>query len=413
VPHSGQQTGVIVLGSDFKALAAVRSLGRRGIPIVLMDSLPRSAWFSRLVEARCSWSGPLVGEAFLNRLEQIGDEKGLEGWMLFPMQDDATESVSAAHERLSRSFRLATPAWSVLRHLHDKRLLRELALRLGIPQPAAWWPKSAAEVEELPVEFPAIVKPTSSVSLQRAYRKKALLARDRRELIAQYRRAREVAPAEGLLVQELIPGSGEEQYSVAAFCQEGEMLVAMTARRRRQYPFDFGLSSSFVEAVSKPELIPLAERLLAGTGVSGMLEVEFKRDPRSGEPKLLDVNVRPWGWHGLCIASGIDFPYMQYCWATGRPLPAAAPVYGRRWRRAITDIPAGFQEIRAGRTSLRAYLGSLGGGHAVPSVFDPADPLPAVGDSLVVVGRALTDLVARMNLALIGRRPVGGIGGVR
>src|SRR5207253_4932714 len=134
------------------------------------------------------------------------------------------------------------------------------------------------------------VKPTTSVALQRAYRKKAFPARDHPELIAQYQRALKVTPAEDLLVQELIPGSGEEQYSVAAFCLEGEVLVSMTARRRRQYPFDFGLSSSFVEAVSVPELIPLAERLLGATQVSGMVEVEFKRDPRSGEPKLLDVN---------------------------------------------------------------------------------------------------------------------------
>src|SRR5947209_1045321 len=44
--------GVIVLGSDFKALGVVRSLGRRGIPSVIIDTLPRSAWFSRYVTKR-------------------------------------------------------------------------------------------------------------------------------------------------------------------------------------------------------------------------------------------------------------------------------------------------------------------------------------------------------------------------
>ena len=35
--------GVVLLGSDFKALAVARSLGRRGVPICLIDNIPRSA----------------------------------------------------------------------------------------------------------------------------------------------------------------------------------------------------------------------------------------------------------------------------------------------------------------------------------------------------------------------------------
>ncbi len=404
MPHSTDVTGVVVLGSDFKALAATRSLARRGIPVAVVDSVPRSAWFSRLVAARYRWAGPMSGERFLQFLLQIGRRQHAQ-WMLFPMQDDVTELVAIEQERLRAHFRLATPPWTVLRELHDKRRLHDLAARLGIPQPSIWWPQTAAELETLPVCFPVVVKPTTSVALQRAYRKKAFLARDRRELIAQYERARKVTAPGELLVQELIPGSGEEQYSVATFCLDGRMLVSMTARRRRQYPFDFGLSSSFVEAVRVPELVPLAERLLAATQVSGMLEIEFKRDPRSGEPKLLDVNVRPWGWQGLCIASGIDFPYMQYCWATGQPLPAPTPVYGGCWRRAVTDLPSGFQEIRAGVTSPRNYVRSLSGRSPVPSVFDASDPLPALADNFVVAGRLLAGLARRTSLALGGAHP--------
>src|SRR5258706_13080987 len=44
--------GVLVLGSDFKALGLIRSLGRRGIPSAVVDALPRSAWFSKHVQKR-------------------------------------------------------------------------------------------------------------------------------------------------------------------------------------------------------------------------------------------------------------------------------------------------------------------------------------------------------------------------
>jgi D-aspartate ligase len=38
--YSPAAPGAVVLGSDFKALGVVRSLGRRGVPIVVVDNLP-------------------------------------------------------------------------------------------------------------------------------------------------------------------------------------------------------------------------------------------------------------------------------------------------------------------------------------------------------------------------------------
>ena len=47
--------GAVILGSDFKALGVIRSLGERGIPCVVIDNIPRSAWFSRYVVKRFKW----------------------------------------------------------------------------------------------------------------------------------------------------------------------------------------------------------------------------------------------------------------------------------------------------------------------------------------------------------------------
>ena len=49
----------VVLGSDFKALGVVRSLGRKGIRCIVIDSVPRSAWFSRYVVKRIKWQGSM------------------------------------------------------------------------------------------------------------------------------------------------------------------------------------------------------------------------------------------------------------------------------------------------------------------------------------------------------------------
>ena len=186
------------------------------------------------------------------------------------------------------------------------------------------------------------------------------------------------------MVQEMIPGDGRSQYSVGAFCKEGETLLSMTARRTRQYPIDYGLNSSFVEAIEVPELLAPTERLLRFMGLSGMVEVEYKYDFRTKEYKLLDINVRPWGWHALCRPCGLDFPYIQYCDALGQSPVAIAPNYCHCWVRLLTDIPAGMQEMRAGITTPGAYVRSLTGS-TVLSVFDWSDLLPAIGD-LAVIG---------------------------
>jgi len=162
----------------------------------------------------------------------------------------------------------------------------------------------------------------------------------------------------------------------------------LTARRTRQYPIDYGLGSSFVEAVEVPTITELAKKLLQCMGVSGMVEVEFKFDRRDQTYKLLDINTRAWGWHSLCMACGLDFPYAHYRDVLGETPLSLTPCYNKHWVRLLTDIPAGLQEMRAGITTPGAYLRSFRG-HTVFSVFDVRDPLPVPGDLLVAVSRLI------------------------
>jgi predicted ATP-grasp superfamily ATP-dependent carboligase len=392
----GRAPGVLLLGSDFKALAVARSLGRRGVSVAVLDNLPRSAWFSRYVGRRFRWSESMCSPSLPGLLLRLADMAGTRGFVLWPAQDDALELVARNRERLSSAYELITPPWDVLRHAHDKRLLHAAAEEVGVSHPRTWYPSDERSLHTLPVAFPAIIKPAVSINMQHAIGRKALPVRDLDQLVRSYRLAAAIVPADQIMVQEVIPG--EHQYSVGAFAEDGRIASAMTARRTRQYPIDYGLSSSFVEAIDVPGLMEPAERILGKLGVSGMVEVEFIHDSRDGRLNLLDVNLRPWGWHALCIACGLDFPYIQYERVLGRPAPRREPRYGPRWIRLLTDVPAGLQGIRAGRFSPGAYLRSLSGGKRVGSVFDMSDPLPAAGDLAVAVLRM-------MKAAARGRRP--------
>jgi D-aspartate ligase len=171
-------------------------------------------------------------------------------------------------------------------------MTHRLAEKAGVPYPRTWYPISEAQLGEMEVGFPTIIKPAISIRLQNAVRLKALPAQNEENWLAQYRLAATIIDPAEIIVQEIIPGGGQEQYSVVFFCKDGQMLTSMSALRTRQYPIDYGLGSSFVEAVEIPPLFDLAERLLGCLGVSGMVEVEFKHDNRDDQYKLLDINLR-------------------------------------------------------------------------------------------------------------------------
>lgn len=386
--------GAVILGSDFKALGVIRSLGQRGIPCIVIDNQPRSAWFSRYTKKRFHWQHNMSDEQFLHFLLNIGKSYRLEQWVLFPLQDEVVEFVARNADQLAAIYQLATQDWNVVQWICDKRLTYRLADETGIAYPRTWYPASEEDLRTMDIAFPAILKPAVSIHFQHATRLKALPANTFAELLNQYRYAASIIAPDEIMIQETIPGNGESQYSFAAYCKEGRTILAMTARRTRQYPIDFGLGSSFVEAIEVPVIREPAEKFLTALGVTGMVEVEFKYDQRDGQYKLLDVNLRPWGWHTLGTACGLDFSYIHYKDILGEAPTPITPHYGYHWVRLLTDIPAGIQEIRAGITTGKAYLRSFAG-HTVFSVFDWRDPLPALGDFFTAFTRSFKSMHKR------------------
>jgi predicted ATP-grasp superfamily ATP-dependent carboligase len=382
-----RRPGALILGSDFRALAAVRALGRRGIPSFVVDGEPRSSWLSRYTVSRERWNGAMYGGEFRSYLLDLAQRRNLEGWVLFALQDETVATVAQDAAVLSRWYRLTTPGWEAARLALDKRLTNQLAEAAGVPHPQTWYPADEHELGLLDLTYPVLVKPTLSIWLQQALRRKALWAHDGASLRDAYRTLIQLVPASEILIQEAIPGDGMTQLSAAVFCRDGEVLGAMTARRRRQYPLDLGLSSCYVEAMPMPWLIDTAVLLVRHLGLSGVAELEFKHDLRQGVDKLLDINVRLWGWHGLCAACGLDFAHLLYLQATGQDPEPGSPVYGARWRRLVMDVPAALKEMQTGVSRPAAYVRSFFGTHTVGSVLAIDDPLPAVADAGITAWR--------------------------
>jgi len=368
--------GALVLGADYRALGVVRSLGRRGVPAcVLREPGEPLAALSRYAGHHLPW--PPGGEedrvAFLLRLGR-GD---LAGWALVPSSDEAAALVARHHACLAEHFVLTSPAWETLRWAYDKRLTHALAQRAGVAAPRTERPGTVEAARALTLDYPVALKPAVKASFNALTAAKAWRADDPGELAARFARAAELLDPDLLLVQELVPGGRDAHLSFAALCDQGEVLASLTARRTRQYPADFGRASTLVETIECPEIVGPSRRLLEAIAYSGVVEVEYKRDPRDGVPKLLDMNPRVWGWHSLGARAGVDFPDLLWRWICGEPVPPARALPGVRWLRITTDTPTAVRELVGGRLPAGEYLRSLRGPRAA-AIFAWDDPLPGL-----------------------------------
>jgi predicted ATP-grasp superfamily ATP-dependent carboligase len=379
--------GAVVVGADYRGLALVRSLGRRGIPVWVLedgdDVLARRSRYAtahgRLPHDEIAAVGALLGLARRNALDR---------WVLFPTSDDSAALIARHHERLATRYTLATPPWNILQWAHDKRLTYELAASLGIAHPRVWTARTAAEASALPLPYPVILKPAVKEFPNALATAKAWRTDTPAELEARFAEASALVDPGTLLIQELVPGGGEGQLSFTALCNAGRVLVSVVARRRRQFPADFGRASTFVETVDETAVVQPATRLLAQMAYTGLVEVEFKRPRPDAEPLLLDVNPRVWGWHGLCQQAGVDFPYLAWLLALGEQPPAATATPGVRWVRLSTDIPVSLREIARGRLSLREYARSLRGPRAA-AIYAADDPWPALTELPMLAATAV------------------------
>src|SRR6202030_3254042 len=279
-PHS-RKTGALIVGGAHGSLALARSLGRRGIPVWFVTDDHPIAKYSRYTERSLAWPGPDQIDA-VEFLKTLARRHHLEGWVLIAAGDADLRVLSQRHADLAAVFRVTFPPWDTVRWAHDKRLTYQRAAELGIDFPECYQPRDLQGVAQLDCRFPVVLKPAVHEQRNAFTRAKAWRADDRAALLARYREAAALVGEGAIVLQELIPGGGAAQFSYAAVWHRGAPAASLVARRTRQYPIDFGYTSTFVETIEQKDVEEEACRFLKSIDYSGLVEVEFKRDARDG-----------------------------------------------------------------------------------------------------------------------------------
>jgi D-aspartate ligase len=375
--------GAVVIGGDYQGLGIVRSLGKMGVPVCVIDDEHSISRFSRYATHSFRVADLRHDERTVDTLLDIGSRLGLHGWVLFPTRDEVVSAVSRHRSTLSRVYRVPSPEWETVRWMLDKRNTYQRAAELCIPIPMTWTSLNLEGLDRIDARFPLVVKPAIKEHFFYATKAKAWKANSRAELHNLFRRASALTGSGEVLIQDFIPGDGRHQFSYCSFFKKGKSIGSMVTRRRRQHPHDLGRASTFVETIEAPEIEALSQRFLRAIDYYGLVEVEFKRDPRDGQFKLLDVNARTWGYHTLGSHAGVDFPRLLY---VDQLSGAVEPCRGRpgiSWVRLITDVPTGLLDVFRGRLRCRDFWKSLSSFHA-EAVFNREDPIPGLVECALI-----------------------------
>jgi D-aspartate ligase len=311
-------------------LAAIRSLGRAGIPVVAVDHRQSALGFHSRYATALSTPDPADDEAgFIGKVVEAGGPA-----VLFPTHDPPLNALARNRDRLE-GFLSPFPEWAVLEQIQDKRHQLETAVAAEVGVPGTQYPGTAAEAAAAAQEigFPVLVKPRHPDGFKRRFGKQAFRCGTTGEVERAYVDAEPFGP----MVQELIPGGDEELYSLGSYLREdGEPLGLFSGRKLIQIPPGIGTCRSG-EAVWVQEVVDAGLRLLRALRFHGISQVEFKRDPRDGNFKLMEVNPRLWQWHGLAAACGVDLPALAYRDLTGEKVEPVSMNGSRRW--AISVMP--------------------------------------------------------------------------
>jgi D-aspartate ligase len=316
-------------------LAAIRSLGRAGAPVLAVDHRPWALGLRSRFAIPVSAPDPGLDEdGFLATLSALGEALDAPA-PVFPTHDEGLNAIARHADELGGSFLFPFPEWSSLERIQSKRYQLETAESAGVDIPRTGHPRSGGEAIRVADEigYPVLVKPADPVEFKRRHRRQAFRCETPVELEDAYALAEPHEP----MIQELVPGGDDCLYTLGSYLDaDGRPLGVFSGRKLRQTPPTVG-TCRVGEAVRVEEVVDGGLRFLAALGYRGISQVEFKRDPRDGRYKLMEINPRLYQWHSLAAACGVDLPRLAYCDLLGLPGPRSEMRHeGKRW--AITFL---------------------------------------------------------------------------
>ena len=372
------RTLMILDGEMRAALGIVRSLGRMGIPMIVGSHNSRGK----------SALSKYIRQSFTYEVKEDGLESAhsmiiqrvrtLRPEVLMPVFDTGWSVVHKYYEDYtSLTTIVPNPGRELFEKLQDKHCLADLAEYYGVPTPRTYRFKSTDDALSVrhSLPYPILLKPykgNGGIGIQRAENADQL--------------AKKLERGENLpLLQEQIDG---EDLELTVLCVHGEPLSVYTYLSLRNAPLPYGPPVA-CRTIRDENTVRIGTEFLRKILYHGVAHLDFRRDRRDGQPKLLDFNARLAGTNDVSLYSGIDFGHMLYRLAMGEALePSFAFEKGKEFRWLL---PGELMHLKQTPYKIRT-LKSLSRWSNVSTNISLRDPLPNVAMAFDIFKRLLRKL---------------------
>lgn len=317
----------VVVGLCSHGLAAVRALAGRGVEVHALESdetLP--GVYTRYARIH---HVPAINDArLIDSLLEIHDAvQGVSGErpVLLLMNDNMVLEVARNWGRLESCYRLGWhDSRETIARLMIKSALEAYCRDKGLRYPQTWTLNAPADIDRLTeiIVYPVVVKPVKPLGGF-----KVRIVHDSDELRSI---ARDYSADLPLLVQQWVSGGDSSLYFCAFYFDRGREVASFCGRKMLSHPPAHGQTTA-AEPFFDEEVYHQSQQFFHGSRISGPASLELKRDDLGRlwviEPTLGRTDF----WLGLCVANGINIPYIEYCEVTGQAYKPPQPETNTCW----------------------------------------------------------------------------------
>jgi len=347
-------------GDSINALAMSRNLGINRVKVLYVSHEKNQVVYSKYCQKYfiipdIEKKKEVLREFLLEIKKIIKDQA-----VLFPCSDLLCMSLSQIKNDLDEKF-ISFVDKNVIPILINKRKFYMSLYKNKVPHPNTYFPENYGDIKEIgkSVVFPVLIKPAITQLFSR-FSRKALIARSKRDLEKYYKLV--VKYDKEFVIQEIVPGPPTNQFGIAGYFDKNHDPLGLFAYRRiREWPIGLG-NGSLIESVPIHEVSNIKDIIinyLKNLRYSGLFDAEFKRDPRNGNFRLLEINARSWWQNYFPTACGMNLVMMAYLDAIGEKTEYRDTYEtGVRWIHFINDIFSLFGMIKNGDIRLFEWLQS-------------------------------------------------------
>jgi len=298
-------TVLLTNGQLRKTLSAARSLGEKGINVIVSETtrFNPSAFSKHCGKSFVYPSPKKSSDKFYNWL--LSTIKEYKCDVIFPMDDDVMDIVIENREELSKLINFALPSYESYIIFRDKALSLKKAIAASINCPKTFFPESIKDLElcRSEIVYPVIIKPRKS-SGSRGIK----LIESYSELVTEYEIIDREFPSP--IIQEFI-GYGERIDICLLYDKNSELKASFAQKELRHFPIEMG-PSTLQESIYMPDLVKDCDNLMRSLNWVGVAEFEFMFDSRDQTYKFMEVNPRFWNSLHAATLAGVDFSYLLY-----------------------------------------------------------------------------------------------------